>query len=172
MRGNRRTPQYYWMATSRSRPRYARLKKRSGALAMCSGAFQNPVSDRTSSSTWTSARLSWRTTALTRSWSPNTHTGFVEPDSRQARSAAVVTKVALAELLLAFRRLSTGTDGRRDARTSMSAVDLQALRPGEKASSLFISISVFRRTALPPTVPDCREEICAPRQSRGWPAAD
>ena len=28
------------IATSRSLPRYARLKKRSGALAMCSGAFQ------------------------------------------------------------------------------------------------------------------------------------
>ena len=160
------------MATSRSLPRYTRLKKRSGALAMCSGAFQNPVSDRTSSTTWTSARPSWLRTALTRAWSPNTHTGCIEPDSRLARSAAVVTKVALAELHLAFRRLSTGTDGRRDARTSITAVDLQAICPGENTGSLFISIWVFRRTALPPTLPDSREEVCAPRQSRGWPAAD
>ena len=89
-----------------------------------------------------------------------------------ARSAAVVTKVALADLHLAFRRLSTGTDGRRDARTSITAVDLQANCPGENTGSLFISIWVFRRTALPPTLPDCREEVCAPRQNRCWPAAD
>ena len=102
------------IATSRSLPRYARLKKRSGALAMCSGAFQNLVSVRTSSRTWMAGKPSLPMAASTSSLSPKTHTCFVTPAPRLASSAAVVTKVALAELLFARRRESKGTEGRRD----------------------------------------------------------